>query len=118
MSDTIRHNKVVSALPGVLEANSVYYVRVGAGFDLYVTNDIGTVYAYGINGAPVDTSPTITYVGTQVSRIDYAGGSYKLFTYDEGRLSQLDYIQSNSTTRKTFTYNPDGTLAAITQTVL
>ena len=42
-------HKVVSTLPGVLEKNSIYFVRVGAGFDIYVTNDTGTVVAYPLN---------------------------------------------------------------------
>jgi hypothetical protein len=45
----VLQHKVVAALPGVLEANSIYYVRVGSGFDLYVTNDQGTVVAYPMN---------------------------------------------------------------------
>lgn len=45
-----KFHKVVSSLPGVLEANSIYVVRVGVGFDLYVTNDQGAVIAYALNG--------------------------------------------------------------------
>jgi hypothetical protein len=44
-------HKVVAALPTTLEANSLYFVRVGAGFNVYVTNDAGTVVAYPLNGA-------------------------------------------------------------------
>jgi hypothetical protein len=47
----VLHHKVVSALPGTLDANSIYYVRVGTGFDLYVTNDSGTIVAYPINSS-------------------------------------------------------------------
>lgn len=42
-------HKVVASLPAVLEPNSVYYVRVGLGFDLYVTNNLGLVVAYPLN---------------------------------------------------------------------
>jgi hypothetical protein len=45
----IQHNKVVSTLPGILEPNTLYYVRVGQGFDLYATNDSGTIVAYPLN---------------------------------------------------------------------
>lgn len=45
----IQHHKVVSSLPDPLVANSIYYVRVGAGFSIYVTNDLGTVIAYSLN---------------------------------------------------------------------
>jgi len=46
---TIKQHKVVAALPGTLAADSVYYVRVGAGFDIYVTNSAGTLVAYDHN---------------------------------------------------------------------
>lgn len=45
--------KYVSALPGTLVADTLYYVRNGAGFDLYLTNSTGTVVAYPQNPAAV-----------------------------------------------------------------
>jgi hypothetical protein len=45
--------KYVSALPGVLVADTLYYVRNGAGFDVYLTNSAGTVVAYPLNPAAV-----------------------------------------------------------------
>lgn len=45
----IKHHKYVASLPGTLEANSIYYVRAGAGFDIYVTNSSGTIVAYPLN---------------------------------------------------------------------
>lgn len=45
----IKHHKYVAALPGTLEANSIYYVRAGSGFDIYVTNSSGTLVAYPLN---------------------------------------------------------------------
>ena len=42
-------HKIVSALPGVLEANSIYFVRVGVGLNIYATNDTGTVVAFKHN---------------------------------------------------------------------
>ena len=41
--------KFVSALPGTLVANTLYYVRVGTGFDVYLTNSSGTIVAYPLN---------------------------------------------------------------------
>lgn len=46
---TIKHHKVVAALPAVLEPNSIYLVRVGAGYEQFVTNGSGTVAAYPLN---------------------------------------------------------------------
>lgn len=46
---SVLHHKYVGSLPGELDADSVYYVRSGAGFDIYVTNATGTVVAYPLN---------------------------------------------------------------------
>ena len=45
----IKHHKYVAALPSTLEANSIYYVRAGSGFDIYVTNSSGAIVAYPLN---------------------------------------------------------------------
>ncbi|VXC63787.1 hypothetical protein [Sphingomonas sp. AX6] len=45
----LRTHKVVAALPPVLEPSALYFVRVGAGFDLYVTNELGLVASYKQN---------------------------------------------------------------------
>lgn len=52
-------HKYVSTLPAELEANSIYFVRRGVGFDMFVTNQSGTVVAYPINNAGLD-SPAFT----------------------------------------------------------
>jgi hypothetical protein len=41
-------HKVVSALPDPLEADALYYVRAGAGFDVYLTDTTGAI-AYAQN---------------------------------------------------------------------
>ncbi|WEV90007.1 hypothetical protein [Pseudomonas phage PotUPM1] len=48
---TISQFKVVASLPATLAPDSVYYVRVGTGFDIYVTNSSGTILAYPSNAA-------------------------------------------------------------------
>lgn len=48
MSKVLQH-KVVAALPSPLEPDSIYYVRKGSGFDIYVTNGVGVVAAYSLN---------------------------------------------------------------------
>lgn len=50
---SVLHHKFVAALPAVLEANSIYFVRVGTGFDQYITNSSGTIVAYPINREPL-----------------------------------------------------------------
>lgn len=46
----LKVEKVVSALPGTLVADTIYFVRVGTGFDLYVTDSTGAI-AYQVNQA-------------------------------------------------------------------
>jgi hypothetical protein len=46
---TFAAHKVVSALPATLVANAIYAVRVGEGFDLYITDTTGQV-AHKVNG--------------------------------------------------------------------
>lgn len=43
------HHKVVATLPSQLKPDSIYYVRQGVGFDIYVTNSAGAVDAYTSN---------------------------------------------------------------------
>ncbi len=45
----LRVAKVVSSLPSSLTADTIYFVRVGTGFDLVVTNHSGTIVAYPLN---------------------------------------------------------------------
>ena len=44
-------SKVVSALPGTLAADTVYIVRTGAGFDIYVSDNTGSI-AHALNQTP------------------------------------------------------------------
>jgi hypothetical protein len=46
-----RPNKVVGSLPPTLEPNAVYFVRTGVGFDLYCTDQTGSI-AHQINVNP------------------------------------------------------------------
>lgn len=45
---TIRFAKVVSSLPGTLDPDTLYLVRVGTGFDLYASDATGSI-AYPVN---------------------------------------------------------------------
>lgn len=46
---TLKAQKVVAALPAVLEADTIYLMRVGTGYDQFVTNHSGTIVAYPMN---------------------------------------------------------------------
>lgn len=54
---TLRFSKVVSSLPGILDPDTLYLVRTGAGFDLYVSDATGSI-AYPLNApaAPPQTA--------------------------------------------------------------
>lgn len=47
----LKFHKVVSSLPpeGELEKDSIYFVRAGNGFDIYLTNSTGLIRAYKSN---------------------------------------------------------------------
>jgi hypothetical protein len=45
---TFKTHKVISTLPSQLEADSIYAVRVGVGFDLYITDTTGSI-AHKVN---------------------------------------------------------------------
>lgn len=49
MNKKARIEKVVSQLPATLSKNTIYYVRVGNGFEIYCTNDSGVIVAYPTN---------------------------------------------------------------------
>jgi hypothetical protein len=62
MSD-LHISKVLSALPGSLASDAVYAVRVGTGFDLYITDSTGQV-AYKVNSGgnlPVNAQSGAAY---------------------------------------------------------
>lgn len=57
MAIVLQH-KVVASLPSPLEPDSIYYVRVGQGFDIYVTNGSGVVVDYKLNAqVEIDNLP-------------------------------------------------------------
>lgn len=72
---TISQFKVVASLPATLAPDAVYYVRVGTGFDIYVTNSSGTVVAYPTNQAVALADLwSIPPIGTLVALWDHLAG--------------------------------------------
>lgn len=45
----IKFQKVVSSLPEPLDADTIYFVREGLGFDMVLTNKTGAIAAYSLN---------------------------------------------------------------------
>ena len=77
--------------------------------------DKGDTGDRGPSAEELNPSPTFTYAGTSVSRIDYANGRYKTFTYDANdNLTQLVYYRVDNTLTRTFNYDANNNLLSIT----
>jgi len=93
-------NKVVSALPGTLAASSIYFVRVGSGFDIYVTNETGTVVAYPINNAKSGANSDITSLRASqyVDKVFVNAAATGTVTVDLSAYTVVDLTLSGNTT--------------------
>jgi hypothetical protein len=98
--------KEVIQLPAILEADTVYAVRVGSGFDLYITDNTGA-FAHQINDQNkwldflyantstnfTQTDETINLEGSnkvgKSSEIIFEGTTYKKFDLDDGTQSYI-----------------------------
>jgi hypothetical protein len=88
MATKLRIEKYVASLPGTLTANTLYFVRVGAGFDLYVTNDQGIVAAYALNTG--SSSPNGATGRVQYNNAGAFGGATNVSITAEGNLGLLE----------------------------
>lgn len=61
--------------------------------------------------------PAFTYSAGVLTRVDYDDGSYKLFSYTGGALSQVDIVALGVTRRKTFNYTA-GVLTSVDEVTL
>ena len=68
--------KVVSTLPAILTPNTLYFVRVMNGFDMYLTDITGVAYKQNeeLPAINIDASRPIAYVGkmNEIIKIDYS----------------------------------------------
>jgi len=75
---TVKHHKVVAALPAELEPDAIYYVRAGAGYDQYVTNHSGVIVPYPLNAPSAAASffglVTVTASATGQTEFAIPGG--------------------------------------------
>ena len=136
MSSMIRFFKV-DVLPPVLEGSSIYFTKdnITGYMTLYMTNDIGTVTYRTHTRSDViniindfventqrlyikESSPIMSYTNGRLSRIDYASGAYKAFTYNPNNsVNQVASVRPQFTLTKTMVYNVDGSLHQITQAI-
>lgn len=61
----LKQHKIVAALPSPLEADSIYYIRVGTGFDQYVTNGLGQIVAYPDNAKTIAEKAAADVLGKE-----------------------------------------------------
>lgn len=65
----LRFSKVVNALPATLEANTLYMVRRGSGFDFFATNGQGSIVAYPLNAPAAVAARSFLAAETPTYRI-------------------------------------------------
>ncbi|MCP8465942.1 hypothetical protein NK553_18480 [Pseudomonas sp. ZM23] len=82
----VLHHKVVASLPAALEANSIYLVRVGSGFDQYITNSSGQIVAYPMNRP---ASVPVLLASGALSAIALLGGTSLPITLSDGSSALL-----------------------------
>lgn len=71
---TVKHHKVVAALPAELEPDALYLVRRGEGFDLYVTNHSGVIVPYPLNAPSAAASffGLVTVIASATGQTEFA----------------------------------------------
>ena len=101
----VKFHKVVGSLPGTLEANSVYFLRTGAGFSIHVTNDLGQVEAYNLNHPELEDGEATTtgcffefiFTGDNPETIDIWDSPTKMTLYKKVSFTWLNDLPSKIT---------------------
>lgn len=108
----------VENFPTEGKAQITYFDTSKTPYEIYVWT--GTEYAQAGGGGGEDyKNPTYTYTGDDLTRIDYSTGEYQVMTYNaDGDVLTIDVTDSEGTTRHTFTYNIDGSLHNVTESIL
>jgi len=71
----------------------------------------------GSAGDVSGTAPVMTYDAGRLVRVDYSNGAYKTLAYTGDKLTQVSLVKDGITLVREFSYNPDGSLAGVTETV-
>lgn len=107
MSEVMFH-KVVASLPPTLEADSVYYVRVGSGWTQYVTNSSGVIVAYEQNVyLPDAVEVAVTDAGNYFVSNDVEGVLQELgsdvVSIEEALDGKVDVVEGMGLSQENFT---------------
>jgi hypothetical protein len=115
---TTKANLVAQAALNNLVAGEPYFitdenrVAVGTSTSTYETyakeSELGGGGSQAFTYNPDSTLNTITY----------ADGTLKTFAYSGGKPEYLDTVKGGVTNRKTFNYNPGGTVASVVKEVI
>ena len=74
----------------------------------------------GVQGATpevIEGLKELTYTGEDLSRVDMPDGSYKLLTYVDTVLTQVDHVQLTQTVRQTLYYT-SGVLTSVNTEII
>lgn len=117
-----RAEKVVSQLPDPLEPDTIYYVRTGEGFDIFVSDITGSV-AHKQNSPDITpgdvwtlSADAVTFSYDTEGRIsglaENVGADLRTttYTYVDGLLSESVVEFRGLVRTETFTYDVDGVL--------
>jgi hypothetical protein len=127
----------VDVLPTTLESSSIYFTKDNStGYmTLYMTNDAGTITYRTHTRSDIlniindfvdytqrlyikEHSPIMSYTSGRLTRIDYASGAYKTFTYNPNNsINEVSSVRPQFTLTKTMVYNVDGSLDRITEVI-
>jgi hypothetical protein len=71
------------------------------------------------SGAVAPNTRTLTWAAGRLAAVTFADGRSKTITYTGSQLTRVDRLTpAQPTQRADLTYNPDGTLAGVTETVV
>ena len=98
--------------------NADFGVSVGKLVPYDVIEQDGSIKSPVVDSILKPKTTEYTYTGTNLTRIDYADGSYKDLTYSGATLTRLEHTFDGNTWRKDFTYDSSLNLTDITVTKL
>lgn len=101
------------------QAQITYFDTSKTPYESYIWTGSEYVLVGGGGGDTGYKNPVYTYTGDDLTRIDYSTGEFQVLTYDaDGEVQTIDVTDSEGTTRFTFSYNPDGSLASVTESII
>jgi hypothetical protein len=98
--------------------NAVTGVSVGDSSVYDVIEQDGSIKSPVVDSLLKPKTAEYTYTGSNLTRIDYADGTFKDLTYTGSTLTRVEYTINGSTWRKDFTYDLNSNLTDVTVTKL